>query len=111
LAITLDLAEKKRWQTRVHNYKEKGDKTMLNDSEMYKIQYSSGKGKVELISILQKDGQNWGLLKDSRIEEMLVSKFIKKDHYNVSNDNVGYGQIVVTDRLTYVTGSFEIPKN
>lgn len=83
---------------------------MLIGSEMYKIQYSSGKGKVDLISILQKDGENWGLLKDSRIEDMLVSKFIKKDHYNLSNENVGYGQIIVTDRLTYITGSFEIPK-
>jgi hypothetical protein len=83
---------------------------MLTGSEMYKIQYSSGKGKTELISILEKDGENWGLLKDSRIEDMLVSKFIKKDHYNLSNENVGYGQIVVTDRLTYITGSFEIPK-
>lgn len=83
---------------------------MLIGSEMYKIQYSSGKGKVDLISILQKDGENWGLLKDSRIEDMLVGKFIKKDHYNLSNENVGYGQIIVTDRLTYITGSFEIPK-
>jgi len=83
---------------------------MLIGSEMYKIQYSSGKGKVDLISILQKDGENWGLLKDSRIEDMLVSKFIKKDHYNLNNENVGYGQIIVTDRLTYITGSFEIPK-
>jgi hypothetical protein len=83
---------------------------MLTGSEMYKIQYSSGKGKTELISILEKDGENWGLLKDPRIEDMLVSKFIKKDHYNLSNENVGYGQIVVTDRLTYITGSFEIPK-
>lgn len=83
---------------------------MLTGSEMYKIQYSSGKGKTELISILQKDGENWGLLKDSRIEDMLVTKFIKKDHYNLNNDRVGYGQIIVTDRLTYITGSFEIPK-
>ena len=83
---------------------------MLIGSEMYKIQYSSGKGKVDLISILQKDGENWGLLKDSRIEDMLVSKFIKKDHYNLNNENIGYGQIIVTDRLTYITGSFEIPK-
>ena len=83
---------------------------MLIVSEMYKIQYSSGKGKVDLISILQKDGENWGLLKDSRIEDMLVSKFIKKDHYNLNNENIGYGQIIVTDRLTYITRSFEIPK-
>ena len=41
---------------------------------------------------------------------MLVSKFIKKDHYNLNNENIGYGQIIVTDRLTYITGSFEIPK-
>jgi|APGre2960657373_1045057.scaffolds.fasta_scaffold31195_2 hypothetical protein len=83
---------------------------MLIGSEMYKIQYFSGKGKTELISILEKDGENWGLLKDPIIEDMLVSKFIKKDHYNLNNENIGYGQIVVTDRLTYITGSFEISK-
>jgi hypothetical protein len=83
---------------------------MLTGSEMYKIQYSSGKGKSELISILQKDGENWGLLKDPIIEDMLVNKFIKNDHYNLHNENIGYGQIIVTERFAYITGSFEIPK-
>lgn len=83
---------------------------MLDNSEMYKIQYSAGQGKIEVVSILQKNGESWGLVKDSRIEDMLVSKFLKKDHHNVNNKEVGYGQIVVTDRLTYITGTFEIPK-
>lgn len=83
---------------------------MINNSEMYKIQYSSGQGKIEPISVLQKNGEDWGLVKDSRIEDMLVQKFLKKDHYNINNNQVGYGQIVVTDRLTFITGSFEIPK-
>lgn len=83
---------------------------MINNSEMYKIQYSSGQGKIEPISVLQKSGEDWVLVKDARIEDMLVQKFLKKDHYNVTNSKVGYGQIVVTDRLTFITGSFEIPE-
>jgi hypothetical protein len=83
---------------------------MLDNSEMYKIQYSAGQGKIEVVSILQKNGENWGLVKDSRIEDILVSKFLKEDHYNLNNKNIGYGQIVVTDRLAYITGTFEIPK-
>lgn len=82
---------------------------MIN-AEMYKIQYMSGQGKVELISILQKEGENWGLVKDPRLEDALASKFLHPDHYNRHNNNMGYGQIVVTERLTYITGSFEIPK-
>jgi hypothetical protein len=83
---------------------------MLNNSEMYKIQYASGQGKIELVSVLEKNGENWGLVKDTRIEEMLVQKFLKKDHYNINNPQVGYGQIVVNDRMSYITGTFEIPK-
>jgi len=83
---------------------------MLSNFEMYKIQYSAGQGKVELISVLQKDGENWFLVKDPRIEEILIQKFLKKDHYNLNNSKIGYGQIVVTDRLNYLTGTFEIPK-
>lgn len=83
---------------------------MLTNLEMYKIQYSSGQGKVELVSILQKEGENWELLKEPRIEDILVSKFLKKDHFNVDNKEIGYGQIVVTEKMTYVTGTFEIPK-
>ena len=83
---------------------------MLNNSEMYKIQYASGQGKIEPISVLQKNGEDWGLVKDIRIEEILVQKFLKKDHYNINNSQVGYGQIVVNDRMTYITGTFEIPK-
>jgi hypothetical protein len=83
---------------------------MLDNSEMYKIQYSAGQGKIEVVGILQKNGENWGLVKDPRIEDMLVSKFLKKDHHNLNNKEIGYGQIVVTDRLTYITGTFEIPK-
>ena len=82
---------------------------MINNSEMYKIQYSSGQGKIELISVLQKNGEDWGLVKDPRIEDALVQKFLKKDHHNINNSQVGYGQIVVTDRLTFITGTFEIP--
>lgn len=77
---------------------------------MYKIQYSSGQGKVELVSILQKEGENWELLKEPRIEDILASKFLKKDHFNVDNKEIGYGQIVVTEKMTYITGTFEIPK-
>jgi hypothetical protein len=83
---------------------------MLDNSEMYKIQYSSGRGNIEVLSVLQKDGDNWYLVKDARIEDMLVQKFIKPDHFNLNNSKVGYGQIIVNDRLTYLTGSFEIPK-
>lgn len=83
---------------------------MLNSLEMYKIQYSSGQGKVELITILQKEGNSWVLLKDPIIEDLLVSKFLKKDHYNLDNKEVGFGQVVVTDKLSYITGTFEIPK-
>lgn len=80
---------------------------MVN-TEMYKIHYMAGQGKVEVISVLQKNGQDWALVKDPNLEEALVSKFLQKDHYNKHNTNMGYGQIVVTDRLTYITGSFEI---
>lgn len=83
---------------------------MINNSEMYKIQYSSGQGKIEPISVLQKNGEDWVLVKDARIEDMLVQKFLKKDHYNINNSKVGYGQIVVTDRFTFITGGFEIPE-
>lgn len=83
---------------------------MLSNSEMYKIQYSAGKGKIETISVLQKNGNNWELVKDSIIEDALVQKFLKKDHYNIHNNQVGYGQVIVTERLTYITGTFEIPK-
>lgn len=83
---------------------------MIN-SEMYKIQYMAGQDKVEVISVLQKEGEDWVLVKDPRLEDMLVTKFLQKDHYNKHNNNMGYGQIVVTERLTYITGSFEISKN
>jgi hypothetical protein len=82
---------------------------MLNNSEMYKIHYSSGQGKVEPISVLEKQGNDWVLLKDSRIEDMLIQKFLKFDHYNANNSRIGYGSIVISDKLTFITGNFEIP--
>jgi hypothetical protein len=63
---------------------------------MYKIQYQAGQGKVEVLSVLVKEGENWVLLKDPTIENTLVSKFVRKDHYNRTRNNIGYGQIVVT---------------
>jgi hypothetical protein len=83
----------------------------MNSGEMYKIQYMSGKGKLEVISILQKEGETWGLVKDPRLEDALVSKFLHKDHHNKNNPNMGYGQIIATERLTYITGSFEVIKS
>ena len=83
----------------------------MTNSEMYKIQYMAGQDKVEVISVLQKEGSSWVLVKDPNLEDVLVNRFLQKDHYNKHNNNMGYGQIVVTERLTYITGSFEIPKN
>jgi hypothetical protein len=82
----------------------------MTNSEMYKIQYMAGQDKVEVISVLQKEGSSWVLVKDPNLEDVLVNRFLQKDHYNKHNNNMGYGQIVVTERLTYITGSFEIPK-
>jgi hypothetical protein len=83
---------------------------MMDTKEMFKVQYQSGQGNIEVLSVLEKQGDSWILLKDSRLEDLIVAKFIKKDHFNINNKKVGYGQIVVTDKLTYITGYFEIPK-
>jgi hypothetical protein len=82
---------------------------MIN-SEMYKIQYMAGQGKLEIISVLEKKGQDWVLVKDPILENTLASKLLHKDHYNKHNSTLGYGQIVVNEKLAYITGSFEIPK-
>ena len=84
--------------------------TFEDSKEMYKIQYQAGQGKVEVLSILVKEGENWVLLKNPRIEDTLVSKFIKKDHHHRNGKTMGYGQIIVNDKLTYITGIFEVTK-
>lgn len=84
---------------------------IVSTKEMYKIQYQAGQGKVEVLSVLVKEGEDWVLLKNPRIEETIVSKFIKKNHHNKDSKYMGYGQIVVTDNLTYVTGNFEVQKD
>jgi hypothetical protein len=83
---------------------------VINTQPMYKIQYQAGQGKVEVLSVLVKEGENWVLLKDPTIENTLVSKFVRKDHYNRTSNSIGYGQIVVTENMKYVTGNFEVPK-
>jgi hypothetical protein len=84
---------------------------VINTQPMYKIQYQAGQGKVEVLSVLVKEGENWVLLKDSMIEDMLVSKFLKNDHYNKNSNSIGYGQIVVADNMNYITGKFEVSKS
>lgn len=81
---------------------------IVANKEMYKIQYQSGQGSVEVLSVLVKEGENWVLLKNPRIEETLVNKFIRKDHYNRNSKFIGFGQVIVTDHMTYVTGNFEV---
>ena len=79
------------------------------ENEMYKVNYQAGQGKIQIISILEKQNDSWVLSKNSDIETLIEQRLFNKSQHNISNSSIGYGQIVLTDKLTYITGSFEIP--
>jgi hypothetical protein len=79
------------------------------DKEMYKVNFQAGQGKIQIVSILEKQDDTWVLSKNNDIETLIEQRLFSKSHHNVSNSSVGYGQIVLTDKLTYITGKFEIP--
>ena len=82
---------------------------MINE-DMYKVNFQSGQNKLEVISLLQKEGESWVLCKDADVEKIITDKLFSKGHHNKSNNSIGYGQIVLTDKFAFVTGDFEIPK-
>lgn len=81
----------------------------MDNPEMYKIHYQAGQGKIEVISVLEKQKDSWVLCKNQQLEELLVNRCIPKKHHNSDNKKIGYGQIVVGANFNYITGSFEIP--
>jgi hypothetical protein len=80
----------------------------MSDKEMYKVNYQAGQGKIHIISILQKENDTWVLCKNNDVETLIEQRLFSKGHHNQGNVNIGYGQIILTDKLTYITGQFEV---
>jgi len=72
---------------------------------MYKVVFEFNHDEVEIVQVLEKSGEDWILVKDKELLDRIERKFLSTKSKNPSSK--GYGQVVYTENLTYVTGSFE----
>ncbi len=72
---------------------------------MYKVVFEFNHDEVEIVQVLEKSNEDWVLVKDKELLEKIERKFLSTKSKNPSSK--GYGQVVYTENLTYVTGSFE----
>jgi len=78
---------------------------------MYKINYSSGKGETKVLLISQKQDNHWIEIQDDELKQKIEETFFKLTHFNQDVEKVGYGQFFATNKLRFITGSFEYPEN
>jgi hypothetical protein len=72
---------------------------------MYKVVFEFNHDEVEIVQVLEKSNEDWVLVKDKELLEKIERKFLSTKSKNPSSK--GYGQVIYTENLTYVTGSFE----
>jgi hypothetical protein len=75
---------------------------------MYKVVFEFDHDEVEIVQVLEKQGEDWALLKDETLLEKIENKFLSNKSNNPSSK--GYGQVVYSPNLNYITGGFEIIK-
>lgn len=76
---------------------------------MYKVTFDLNRGEINIIQISQKQGEDWVLLKDKELLDKIEEKFIRTRGAFYSGK--GYGQVVYTENLTYISGNFEPVKD
>lgn len=75
---------------------------------MYKVVFEFDHDEVDIVQVLEKQGEDWALLKDETLLEKIENKFLSTRSQNPSSK--GYGQVVYGPNLNYITGNFEIMK-
>jgi len=75
---------------------------------MYKVTYQAGKGFVDIIQVSVKNGESWELLKDRELVDRIEKKFMENGSSFKDRQKMGYGEAVYTEKLSYVTGKFEV---
>lgn len=75
---------------------------------MYKVVFEFDHDEIDIVQVLEKQGQDWILLKDETLLEKIENKFLSTRSQNPSSK--GYGQVVYGPNLNYITGTFEIIK-
>lgn len=80
-----------------------------NAINMYKINYSAGKGKTEILKVSQQKNNDWVEIRSNIIIQSIELKHFKLTHFNQDSPKVGYGEFFVTNQLNFITGSFEFP--
>lgn len=75
---------------------------------MYKVVFEFNHDEVDIVQVLMKEGEEWVLVKDKDLLAKIEAKFLSTRAKNPASR--GYGQVIYTENLTYVTGSFESVK-
>jgi hypothetical protein len=72
---------------------------------MYKVTFNVSHGEIDIIQISEKKEESWALVKDKELLDKIEEKFIRTrgSYYG----GKGYGEVIYTNQLTYVSGSFE----
>ena len=77
---------------------------------MYKINYQSGQGKTEILRICQKQDNHWVELENSELLDKIAEQHFNLTHFYQDSENIGYGEFVVNNSLTFITGGFFFPE-
>jgi hypothetical protein len=72
---------------------------------MYKVTFEVNHGVLNIIQISKQDKDNWALVKNPEILAKVEEKFIRTRSSFYSG--AGYGEVIYTENLTYVKGSFD----
>lgn len=76
---------------------------------MYRVNYQFDKHKITILMICSKEGDSWKQLNDSDLENQISAK-IKNVSETYRTDKGGFGEMHLTDRLTYITGKIDLNK-
>lgn len=74
---------------------------------MYRVNYQFDKHTATILMISVKDGDSWKQLNDSTIENKIEER-VKKISKNYEVDKLAYGEMHLTENLTFITNTLDI---
>lgn len=76
---------------------------------MYRVNYQFDKHNVSILMLAIKDGDSWKQLNDPELEDKISAR-IKNVSQTYDTDKGGFGEMHLTDKLTFITGTIDLNK-
>lgn len=76
---------------------------------MYRVNYQFDKHNVSILMLSIKEGESWKQVSDSSLEDRISEK-IKHVADSYETEKGGFGEMHLTEGLTFITGTVDLNK-